>query len=338
MAEAAGSELLDPATVVGYLQGRGVLPAGTGRARELAGGISNVVLAVDGQATRLVLKQSLAQLRVREEWSAPRERVLSEAAALRLCSTLTPGFVPAVVDVDPDRLTLTIERAPDEWSDWKTKLLAGSVDTEIGARLGDLLARWHGGTLAGAQMPDRLTRDTEAFRMLRTDSYHASVAAKHRELRPALMEVVDRMQERRLTLVHGDFSPKNVLVGPAGAMWVIDFEVAHLGDPVFDLAFLLSHLLLKSVHRRTDAARLDATAEAFLGAYVAHAANVPAVDLPYVSNQIACLLLARVDGKSPAEYLDAREREIVWRLGVELLAHPADDLKSIADMREQIIG
>src|SRR5699024_9790070 len=131
-------------------------------------------------------------------------------------------------------------------------------------------------------------------------------------------DVISSMAARRDCLVHGDLSPKNVLVGD-GRVWIIDFEVAHRGEPRFDLAFLLCHLLLKSVHQPARATAHAAAARAFVDAY----RSVP--DAPggivdaVLSAHVGCLLLARVFGKSPAEYLTETDRRRVAALGTGML-------------------
>lgn len=328
----AGGGLLTAETVVDHLRERGIIGGGTATARALSGGVSNVVLAVDTDRRRLVVKQSLDRLRVADDWFAPRHRILNEATALGVAAALTPEAVPAVLDVDPARFTLTVERAPEGWTDWRWAIFDGQVVPALGGQLGAILGTWHAATAGGAGLPEPLATDTETFRSLRVQPYHETLAARHPEVRPAVDRVVERMLDSRLVLVHGDFSPKNVLAGAGGA-WVIDFEVAHLGDPTFDLAFLLTHLLMKAVHRPELADRLDAAGAAFLDCYRASVPGSLAPDLPYLSAHVGCLLLARVAGKSPADYLDRQGREAVWRLGLSLLHEPVTRLADLPARR-----
>jgi 5-methylthioribose kinase len=296
--------LLSVETVAEYLAGRGVIDQAArakAESRTLGGGVSNVVLAVKTPDTEVVVKQSLPKLRVAEEWLAKQERAITEAAALRLAAELTPGAVPAVLDVDEDAFTLTIACAPSHWVNWKDQLLAGRADAAVAAELGRLLAAWHGGTTATTREAMQRFDDQEAFEQLRVDPYYRTAMARHPDLARPITACIDRMAATRQCLVHGDYSPKNVLVGD-GAMWVLDFEVAHLGDPAFDLAFLHNHLLLKAIHRPARRDIYRACADAFDAAYT------EPVDRGYVRQHLGCLLLARVDGKSPAEYLTEDER------------------------------
>jgi 5-methylthioribose kinase len=187
-------------------------------------------------------------------------------------------------------------------------LLAGVVGNDIAQRLGQVLACWH---LATAHRPDLNEDfgDTEIFRQLRVDPFYFWVAGQHREFAAKIESIVERMTSTRSCLVHGDFSPKNVLVGPSG-LWVIDWEVAHLGDPVFDIALMITHLICKALHRQADFAALRAAADAFLGSYEqCISSSAPEIDQDYLTDQVACLVLARIDGKSPASYLNTAARE-----------------------------
>jgi tRNA A-37 threonylcarbamoyl transferase component Bud32 len=319
--------LLDKRSVVEYLVGRGILPPqrGVANVEVLGGGVSNVVMLVEAGNHRFIVKQPRGRLLVQDEWLAHPDRVLAEARAITLVRTSTPDAAPAVVDLDSARRVLTLQAAPREWRSWKETLLEGTVDDLVGQRLGLLLGTWHrAGTSQVGGVPE--LEDLKAFRELRIEPFHRTVALKHPELaaqldaatRPLLSGGPNR------TLVHGDFSPKNVLVGLDG-LWVIDFEVAHIGDPVFDLAFLVAHLVLKSLHRPGCAGAYRACAASFLDTY-AHTAGprfIPVEDS--LGLQAGCLLLARVDGKSPAEYLTEPERVAAWGLGLRLVndrVHP----------------
>jgi len=319
--------LLTAATVVDYLRGRGVLSAAEpAEASELAGGVSSVALLVRGSSRAVVVKQALPKLRVEADWRASRRRTLTEAAALRAYGRLTPGAVPAVVDVDEDVLAVTMEALPERMRCWKPLLLAGEVDDGVGALLGATLARWHARTAEDEKLRERFA-DREVFLALRVEPFYGAVAERHPELASAVESTVARMLSDRTALVHGDFSPKNVLVAPERAV-VLDCEVAHEGDPSFDVAFMLHHLALKAVARPRAAGALHACARRFLDAYDSTAAFRG--DRDHLVRQTACLMLARVDGTSPVDYLDADARDRVRRLGRRaLLADPVPPLEDM---------
>jgi aminoglycoside phosphotransferase (APT) family kinase protein len=290
---------------------------------ELAGGVSNVVILATRGATRVVVKQALPRLRVPEEWLAKRERAISEADALRLADEITPGCVPRVVDVDRERCALTIAAAAEGWTTWKSRLLDGAADPAVASWLGRTLGAWHRATFRNERAA-QMFGDREAFEQLRVEPYYRTVASRRPELAGAVEACVGRMEATRLCLVHGDYSPKNVLVGDG--LWVIDFEVAHIGDPAFDVAFMLNHLLLKLVHVPGSSEELAWCAREFWDAYRSAVPFELLPDLAYVLGHVGALMVARVDGKSPAEYLSPAGQEVARRAGSRLLMAMPDSL------------
>jgi hypothetical protein len=326
-AGAAGLCLLDGTSVAAWLDSRG--HRSDGGVRRLAGGVSGAVFGVGDHS---VVKQSLPRLAVADEWLADPKRLLHEAYALRLAATLTPDAVPSVMDVDADRLVLLLERAPLSWLNWRARLLttgADGVAIKVAARLGDVLGIWHAATSAcPADLAPGLASAARSFVELRLDPFYFTVAARLPELAAPVQAAAARLvAASRPVLVHGDFSPKNVLFDEEnpGRLWVLDFEVAHLGAGVFDVAFLLAHLVCKGAYRPGDAAVLAQCGRAFLAAY---AAAVPPPMHPAwadVAEQLACLLLARVHGKSPAAYLSPIARAAIDTVARRLMRDPGPD-------------
>jgi tRNA A-37 threonylcarbamoyl transferase component Bud32 len=316
---------IGPATVVGYLRGRGVIDDGPAEVAVIGGGVSNIVIAVATASRRVVFKQALGRLRVADEWLADPKRALAEARALEIAGELSPGTVPRVLDVDPGLNALTIEASPAAWRPWKEALLAGEVDLRVGRRLGELLAGWHRGTTGLRSELD----EWPLFEQLRIDPYYRAVGRRHPDLAQQILWYADELEARRSCLVHGDFSPKNVLVGDGGP-WVIDFEVAHYGDPVFDLAFLTSHLVLKAIARPVARSALFDCADVFHASYRAVQGAAEAADPTYVFGHVGCLMLARVDGNSPVDYLDDGQRERTRALARSIIAAPPARLSELA--------
>ena len=331
----AGLDLLDERSVIGYLLGRGVAVGEDATARELGGGISNVVLSIDWVDQRVIVKQSLPQLKVEYEWFAPVERVLREARSIELMNSLLPGAAPRLLDADADRFVIAMTGAPANWTDWKQRLMVGDVRRSVGSLLGTDLARMHSMTRGGADL-DQSFFDELPFDQLRIDPYFRHAARRLPQLGAAILETVEELRARRSCLVHGDFSPKNLLVDPSQqTVWFIDFEVANFGDPAFDLAFLLTHLALKAVHHPQDALELDATGECFVTAYAFAIGPASTVDLAHVIRLVGCLLAARVEGKSQAEYLDSPQRATALALATAILADRPGTLADLTLARIQ---
>ncbi len=311
--------LVRAADAAAYLVRRGIFRNADGLdVTELTGGVSCAVFAVRGEGRRVVLKQALPRFRVADEWLVPPERAVTEAQAFELMARLAPGSVPALLDVDPEICALVVEAAPPSWRSWKSYLLEGDADAAVATRLGELLAVLHTGTA------DVEIGSAESFEAQRVDPYLRTIQRRHPALAEAIGVYIERLLATRLSVVHGDYSPKNVLVRDA-CVWVIDWEVAHRGDPAFDLAFMLNHLLLKTIHRPDARAGYEACGEAFWQAYARGVRELPALD--YVLGLTGCLMLARVDGKSPAEYLTDDSRERARACGISMLTDPPDSLR-----------
>lgn len=316
--------LLDESGALEHLQRRGLIDgAERATARRLSGGVSNVVLVVESGSRRLVVKQALPRLRVEEEWLADPARTVTEGRALRRAATVNAESVPAVLDLDEERCVLAIAAAPPGTADWKAHLMRGEVDLDVAARVGDMVGRLHAATADDPLLHTAFDR-WEAFEQLRVAPYFRAMVERHPQRRDLVMPHVEAMRDRRRCLVHGDVSPKNVLTGP-GLLWLIDFEVACAGDPAFDVAFMLCHLTMKALHRTADPDLLARAARTFLAAYRDHAGALLGDDA-HVAALLGCLLLARCDGRSPAEYLDPRSQPLVRGAGLRLAAEPPPSL------------
>jgi aminoglycoside phosphotransferase (APT) family kinase protein len=318
---------LDAATVVAYLIARGVVPDDAELAvEELSGGVSGTVLAVRGPGIALVVKQALPRLRVAEEWIAPARRTDTEAAALRLAARLIPGRVPPVVDSDAAEHVVVLQHAPAGWRNWQTELLEGRAHASAGSWAGDTLGRLHTATAGDAGIAAAFD-DHEAFALLRLEPYHGVVMQRLPHLAPAIGPLVTELRDARTCLVHGDYAPKNILLGRDGA-WILDAEVAHYGHPVFDLAFFLAFPALSALQRPDLAAACGELVGAFTTAYARRAAAL-APAARSLAAHTGAMLLARTDGRSPATFLDARATVRARALGERLLVDPTPDLAAV---------
>jgi hypothetical protein len=162
------------------------------------------------------------------------------------------------------------------------------------------------------------------------EPYLVASARAHPDRAAALESLVEVTAGTRRTLVHGDVSPKNILVGPRGPIF-LDAECAWYGDPAFDLAFCLNHLLLKCLWTPGAAPGFLQCFELLATAYLAGVSFEPGAALEArAARLLPGLLLARVDGKSPVEYLSAEaDRDRVRRVARALLADPADRLDQV---------
>lgn len=316
-----------------FLTRNGLAAVGVSRRwAPLTGGVSSDIWRVDLDDGRsLCVKRALPQLKVAAEWMAPVSRNAFEWAWIRFAFNLLPEAVPQpLAHDDAAGLFAMSFLDPASHPVWKQQLLAGHVDATTAAAVGRTLGMLHGASAHRADLA--ATFDTgESFHALRLEPYLLATARRHPDVSARLVELVQHTAARRIALVHGDVSPKNILVGPKGPV-LLDAECAWFGDPAFDIAFCLNHLLLKRLPRPDRAPDLHAAFIAFVEAYFATVSFEPHEDLQArAARLLPALFLARVDGKSPAEYVTQEsDREVVRALAIPLIVKPPSSLRQIA--------
>jgi aminoglycoside phosphotransferase (APT) family kinase protein len=326
----------DPVQLDAALRRLGLLePAATARWTPLTGGVSSDIWRVELAERTVCVKRARAVLAVAAEWHAPVERNESEVGWLELAQEICPGAAPRVVGHLPDMHLFVMDYLdPVQHPVWKQELAAGRVDATFAAQVGAVLGKLHAGTAGNAAFVQRFSTD-ELFHALRIEPYLDATALAHADLAPQIQALATRTAGTRLALVHGDVSPKNLLVGPNGPVF-LDAECAWYGDPAFDVAFCLTHLLLKCVWVPTQRDALLRSFDAFTAAYTERVTWEPIDQLEArVATLLPALLLARIDGKSPVEYLtDETERESVRTVARDLLAHREPRLSAVRDTWE----
>lgn len=328
---------LETATAVSYLRQWDIV-TGDAEASSLGGGVSNAVIRVDSSDESYVVKQPHPNLRVGVDWPADVSRVHNEAAAARAYAVILEEagiddvVVPEVVFESREDHVIVITCAPDDATMWKRDLLLGCVDCGVAASLGRFLGIAH---RRAAEMGDirREFHDKTPFDQLRVAPYHRTTADSHPELAEPILAEAERVLEADRTLVHGDYSPKNVLVSED--LWVLDFEVAHWGDPAFDAAFMLNHLFIKSVHVDDGGEDLCRAALSFWRRYD----EVVEWDVETETvAELAVLMLARVDGKSPVEYADKETRALLRDIAARVLRGEAESIEGVADVIWEVVA
>jgi 5-methylthioribose kinase len=339
--------LLDATRLPAYLRDRRLLgPREYCRIDALSGGVSNVVLRVEPEGrAAFVVKQSREQLQTEVPWYSRLDRILRETAVMEAVRPLLPeGAIPRILDEDRENYAYTMQAVDAAHVVWKRELLSGRIREEIAVRLAEYLSAIHTGT-QGRNAIAEAFEDREVFEQLRVDPFYRHIARVHPELSSRIAGLIEEMEQNRLCLVHGDFSPKNVLlvdrrpttiesasasVDPHLEVTLIDFETGHYGDPAFDLGFFLSHLLLKGVRSGPDVRRFERLIEIFWDRYRTEIGAVdgsPQFDLRDLERRatahLAACALARIDGTSPVDYLsDPADRQLVREFSSHVLREP----------------
>ena len=291
----------------------------------LSGGVSSDIARVDLPGRSICVKFALPKLRVAAEWRAPVRRNAAEYAWLEVAGRLAPGAAPALLgrDAEAGGFAMALVEAPV----WKAALLAGAPAQPVAAAVGTVLGRIHAGSSSRGFDGHRFA-NADDFHALRIEPYLLHTARAHPDRAGVLEGMAGALYRADRVLIHGDVSPKNILLAPAGPC-LLDGECATMGDPAFDPAFCLSHLVLKAVHMPALAGDRLAAARALWRGYAAHVHwEAPEAVEARTARLLPALMLARVDGKSPVEYLTEASRDRVRRLARVMLVAPPRTLEA----------
>lgn len=331
-------DIEQPGQLLAYLRATGRLRADEPvTIRNLAGGVSNrTVLLERPDGEGWVLKQALAKLRVEVDWFSDPVRIQREAMGLRwldqFISPEFPGAITPLVFEDRQHHLLAMRAVPQPHDNLKTLLLAGRIDHELLRQFGGLLGAIHRqGHLRRAEAAAAF-EDRSFFESLRLEPYYHYTATQTPAAAAFLDALIARTRATRLTLVHGDYSPKNILVRH-GRLVLLDHEVIHWGDPAFDLGFGLTHLFSKAHHLRLQRQALIQGTLVFWRAYGEALGDMPwrgELEPAAVRHTLACLL-ARVAGRSTLEYLAPAERMRQQQAVVALMQDPPEDLPALME-------
>ncbi len=322
----------DPAQLLPYLRqndriGRSDRP----RFTALKGGVSNRAVWVQfDHKPDWVMKQALAKLRVQVDWFSAPERIQREAAGLTCLDKLIPGHVPELVFVDEGQHILAMSAVPQPHDNWKTLLLGGGTCIKLAREFGQLLAKIHNAALVHPQIESAFA-EVRFFEELRLEPYYGYTATQVPQARAFLKNLIKDTRNRRFTLVHGDYSPKNVLIHQ-GKLVILDFEVIHFGDPAFDIGFSMTHFLSKAHFLRAKRRSFIEMADQYWRAYSADldADLAKGMQSFAVRHSLACLL-ARAAGRSPLEYFDERHRSRQKDIVLELMQREISALPELID-------
>lgn len=301
---------MDQKELTGYLVKKGLLKSSGVKVRPLSGGISSELLVMDDGVNRFVLKRALPKLKVKADWFADVKRNQVEQSYLKYVSGFLPDVVPAILYSDDKHHFFCMEMLENGLTNWKDQLLKGQIHSIYAEAAGKNLGVIHTKSAGDKAVENQF--DTLAnFQELRIEPYLIHTGEQHPDLAMYFNQEAKRLASVKQCLVHGDFSPKNILVSPERFV-ILDCEVAWYGDPVFDVAFLLNHFMLKALYLPQKADDFIKLSSAAFEAYKIHAKNlVDAAFEPRLVKLLLLFMLARVDGKSPVEYLNAAQQQKV---------------------------
>ncbi|MEE9317526.1 MAG: aminoglycoside phosphotransferase family protein [Rhodospirillales bacterium] len=322
-----------PVEFLSWLQNAGLAAADeTPVFKELTGGVASDIWWAQLHQGPVCVKRALAKLKVAQDWRVPVERNRYEAAWYETAAGIVPGSAPRVLARDTEAGMFAMEYLdPGQYKPWKAELLEGRIDPGFAGQVGRDLARIHSATAGDDEIKARFPTD-EIFHAIRLQPYLEATAEAHPDLETPLMELSRVTAATHAALVHGDVSPKNILIGPEGPVF-LDAECAWYGDPAFDLAFCLNHFLLKCLARPEATQGFLESFDALAGAYMETVTGGAESGVEArAARLLPGLFLGRVDGKSPVEYVtDETDKDKIRRAAGALLLQPVDSLGGVRD-------
>lgn len=275
------------------------------------GGVSGTVVFLEIEGKAIIVKQALAQLKVKETWLCDPNRMYIEMESNKIYHQVAPDNAPAVLFYDAENYIFGREAAPAGALMWKQQLLDGLLDFRVAEKTIDTLLAVHDYSSGNPEVAETFA-DKEIFYQLRISPYIEFIVEKYPQLKEYAAPVIEELMGSSITLIHGDFSPKNVMVDDR-KVYILDFEVAHYGHPSFDLAFFSNHFILKAVKNKVWAESFLNMLRHMIGRYLSGVKYMSANELEksYI-RLLSLLMIARVDGKSPAEYItEEDDKELI---------------------------
>lgn len=285
---------------------------------KLTGGVSSDIYLITDGENRFVIKEALPRLKVEDEWYADTSRNQVEQEFIRYIQQFLPDAVPEILYSDREHGYFVMEYLDSSFKNWKKQLLQAKFEPATAKKAARLLADIHLYSKQNEKAGKRFNT-TPNFKSLRIEPYLITTGNRHPELKELFHSEADRLENHREALVHGDFSPKNIMV-KSGRIVLLDHEVAWFGDPAFDVAFLLNHLYLKMLLNADRVDRLPDLRRIVWDTYFDRIGRNRREGMESdVGRLLLMLMLARVDGKSPVEYLGDAEQEVVRSFVHDLL-------------------
>jgi 5-methylthioribose kinase len=306
--------------LIKYLVKKGLLDNVSATITPLTGGVSCQILLIDDGKKRFVLKRALEKLNVKDDWFADIKRNIIEQDYLKYVGEILSHAVPKILYADEEHCFFCMEMLENGLENWKTQLLSHQLEPNYGIQAGKILGTIHSKSANNKELAKKF--DTlDNFQELRIEPYLLKTGERNPDILQYFIAEANRLAAQKQCLVHGDYSPKNILVSP-DRLVVLDCEVAWYGDPLFDVAFLLNHFMLKGLAAPEYSERFMQLAKEALAAYKSKAGKlVTKVFDERLTHLLLMLMLARVDGKSPVEYLNNEQQEVVRGFVYENLPH-----------------
>lgn len=203
--------------------------------KRLSGGASQETWSFDADGKGFILRRAPHDVVSENAIGLPAEAALLKAAQP------AGAFIPAVLHVfDGPPVNKGYVMLRIEGETIARKILRDDEFAEVRPKLahqcGEALAAIH--ALDAAKLP-ALPTVTFTDQIKRYEDIYRSFDAPRPVFELAFRWLKDNVPaSKRTTLVHGDFRNGNLMIGPDGLRAVLDWELAHFGDPLEDIAWI----------------------------------------------------------------------------------------------------
>ncbi len=320
--------------LIAYLESRGIVSKEDGYTVDYCkGGVSSITALIEIPGKTMLIKQGRERFAVAIEWIADRQRIAMEAKANAFYNKYLPDMAPAVISYDAENYIMLREAAPAGCRMWKEDILDGILDFKIARKTIEALVTIHNESAGKADVKEDFS-EYKTFYQLRISPYLEFLATRHPQLAPVIQDMIKKLDETHVAVVHADYSPKNILVLPDRNICILDYEIAHYGDPAFDLAFYINHIVLKSVFLPHMSAAILNMMLYMTDTYLKmERFEEKAQFEERCVKMLAVFMLTRIDGKSPVEYItDETQKELVRKMAYRLMESGAKTFAEAAGL------
>ncbi len=327
-------DIADKEVLLEYaLQKKLIQKAEDARIHYFSGGVSGTVAMITEGNHCFIIKQALNSLKVAADWQCDQSRMQIEYEAQKTYWGIIPNAVSKPISFDEDNYIMVRDAAPEDCVMWKTDLMNGMLDFQVAQKAIDALSSIHNQTAGDSRVQDKFS-DDQFFYGLRISPYIEYTVEKYPELKSKAGNIINMLSNERIALTHGDYSPKNIMVDKEKNIYILDLEVAFYGHPAFDLAFFANHFLLKSVKNRQWSDAYLNMLTYMMNIYFDQVQYMNKDVLEYETIQVlGMLFLARVDGKSPVEYLtEEKDKNLVRRMALMILEKELKRFDEVIDL------
>jgi len=298
--------------------------------KKLTGGVSSEVYHVKTNKNNYCIKRSLKRLLVKKKWIANTNRIKFEYLWLKHCQNILKRNIPNTYEFNNKKKYIVMEYLKtSQYKTLKQLYFNKIININTIRSISKHLYKIHSNS-SNYKTKKTFEGNYKNFYDLRLDPYFNEVGRVYPKYKGYIKKINENYIKHSNTLVHGDFSPKNILVGKNKIIY-LDAECCNFGDPVFDLVFFTNHLLIKSIFFKDKSQEFI---KLYISFYKEYLSNLSTKNFnSYIDRIIKMtpiMLLSRVDGKSPVEYINkVKIKNIIRKKSFLLLDSKINSLNDI---------